>query len=205
MPTWRLLGTLPQAKTREELTAQSLDGWNPWKFSPSPSKEPAIVVPDPQDPAQYHHIKVFVSGPPGSKVRYAPLQHGSDWWFYVPAPPGDESGFDARTARYEGLWRAYPDEPSELPWPAVVDDWLARPAFLGVLTGIEANARRIAYRGYSICRFCRCRNRHDSFQLNEWEWPAGFRHYVENHRVRPSAAFEEFILAANTGNERASL
>ncbi len=42
------------------------------------------------------------------------------------------------------------------------------------------------------------------FGLAQWEWPAGFRHYVEDHRVRPSAAFEEFILATATKNEMPS-
>jgi hypothetical protein len=27
----------------------------------------------------------------------------------------------------------------------------------------------------------------------EWEWPEGFRHYVADHCVRPSVAFEHFV------------
>lgn len=29
-----------------------------------------------------------------------------------------------------------------------------------------------------------------------WEWPSGFEHYVREHNVRPSWAFQSFILAA---------
>lgn len=200
MAFWRLFGTLPQAKTREELWAQSLHGWNPWRFAPSPSEQSAIVVPDPEDARSYHHIQVSVSGPPGSEVMYAAVQLGINWWFYVPAAPDNEGAFVVKTPRYEGFWRAYPDEESNLPWPIPGTLWSNRSVFVAALDTVEAKAQRTAYRGYAKCRLCGCRNGHELLRVREWEWPAGFRHYVDLHLVRPTAEFEEFIIAAVTDN-----
>jgi hypothetical protein len=84
MAIWRLLGRLPQGKTREEIQSQSIDGWNPWRFDWSPIDEHAIVVPDPRNSSRSCHVKVGESGPEGSAVKFAPLSLDDVWWFYVP-------------------------------------------------------------------------------------------------------------------------
>jgi hypothetical protein len=138
-------------------------------------------------------VKVSVSGPPGSTVKFAALALDDVWWFYVPATKGERGAFEAVEPKYEGFWRARRDEESELPWPTSVESWSVRSAFLESLTAIEAIAERIAYRGYSRCRLCGYQNGHESFQLAAWQWPTGFRHYVEQHHVRPSPEFVTFI------------
>jgi hypothetical protein len=31
--------------------------------------------------------------------------------------------------------------------------------------------------------------------LNDWVWPSGYKHYIEDHEVQPSLAFQEFVNA----------
>lgn len=63
-----------------------------------------------------------------------------------------------------------------------------------LLDPAERLCERIAYRGHSSCRLCHAKNGFESLRLDGWEWPSGFRHYVEVHGVRPTRAFEAFIL-----------
>lgn len=111
---------------------------------------------------------------------------------YVPAPSGS-TGFPAESPLYEGHWRSSVDEPSELPRPKPEPEWSERAAFLAALDRVEATAARIVYRGISMCRLCGQRNGHEALRLARWEWPAGFRHYLSEHNVRPSTEFEGFI------------
>jgi len=101
---------------------------------------------------------------------------------------------EAVEPKYEGYWRASYDEESELPWPTPEKNWAGRAAFLHSLDRVEVDAKRVAYRGFSICRVCRCSNGNEDLRLSEWVWPAGYRHYVVDHDVRPSTDFEAFIL-----------
>jgi len=82
----------------------------------------------------------------------------------------------------------------DLPWPAEHIRWSDRSRFLEALQDKEKISQRVAYRGYSKCRLCGCRNGFESLLLGEWKWPAGFRHYVEAHLVRPTDDFIRFIL-----------
>jgi hypothetical protein len=54
-------------------------------------------------------------------------------------------------------------------------------------------AKKITCFGYSYCRLCGCENGSESFSLENWEWPQGFRHYLVDHLVRPSPEFDLFI------------
>jgi len=107
---------------------------------------------------------------------------------------GEAGTFVAREPEYEGYWRATIDERSDLPWPTPDTEWTGRAVFLRFLDGIEAHAERIAYRGMSICRVCGRLNGHEGLRLAGWEWPAGYKHYIADHGVRPSLAFERYIL-----------
>lgn len=111
--------------------------------------------------------------------------------YYLPTAPG--AGFCAKKPVYEGHWRASFDEVSELPWPIPDPSWMKRSEFLQKLDAVESVADGIEYRGISLCRLCGQENGHRAFRLDRWEWPSGFRHYVAEHGVRPSEAFESFI------------
>ena len=199
---WRLLGKLPRPRTVEAVRTQSLDGWNPWQFSRSPTSEPPIAVPDPQDPSRFRHADISTSGPDGSEVKFASLWLESDCWFYVPARLDEPGAFEAEDIKFEGFWRARLDEESELAWPVSARDWPERSTFLSALTAVEATTERVGYRGFSMCRLCGCRNGHESLTLGHWEWPTGFRHYVEAHDVRPSEEFVKFIMEAGASAVR---
>lgn len=97
--------------------------------------------------------------------------------------------------KVEGYWRrAKAEDESGLPFPvAKKTAWKGKKQFLVALAEKEQNAEEVAYRGLSSCRICRKLNGHIEFELNGWRWPAGFRHYVEKHNVRPSDAFIEFV------------
>lgn len=97
----------------------------------------------------------------------------------------------------EGFWwskchKLFPKPvPHEKPWKG-------KGRFLKALSKIERKAddtaRRNATKGWSNCRCCGCKNGGTTFEYQGWRWPDGFRHYVEKHNVRPSLAFQEFVL-----------
>lgn len=107
----------------------------------------------------------------------------------------------------EGYW--YEGSPEEggiyLPKPIANEKpWKGQCVFLKALDKVENGGREITRsRHYKGCSPCRCcdeeRNGSGEFICtalkSEWVWPSGFRHYIEVHNVRPSVAFQEFILA----------
>lgn len=99
----------------------------------------------------------------------------------------------------EGFWRQRPDpvgdrwRDDDLPWPLRTADWSQRSEFLDALLLVESHAESVSYRGWSNCRLCCRENGSRSFTLGEWEWPEGYRHYIVEHHVRPSVAFEQFV------------
>lgn len=97
--------------------------------------------------------------------------------------------------RREGFW--YSKYEPELPRPRPRDHpWLGQHAFLAAYDSILAHVESQLYKGFSSCRICGlCPNGSATFVLEGWHWPSGFRHYVEEHNVRPSLAFQEFVLA----------
>jgi hypothetical protein len=141
------------------------------------------------------HLRVSIAGPPTSEVMFAAHWHeNGDCTFYIPARSGDDGAFEAGAPKYEGFWRSSADEPADLPWPVKDERWSDRPRFLEALNEGERISQRVAYRGFSNCRICGCRNGFESLRMGGWEWPAGFRHYVEVHLVRPTDDFIRFIL-----------
>lgn len=191
---WRLLGELHRARSRDEIGMQYVGDWNPWSSPWNRRDEPDIVLSDPQDCSRSRHVHVYYAYREGVPFRFAARQfENGTWRFYIPAQASDDQAIRAVAARYEGFWCGCKDDKSDLPWPESVADWPGRIALLVALDRVEANAERIAYRGYSPCRLCKCGNGFESLPYAEWEWPAGFRHYVSEHLVRPSADFEKFI------------
>ena len=104
-----------------------------------------------------------------------------------------------KVARREGFWAPTESGKSELPWPIPIHiKWKGKYKFLFALKQAEmkGHATAIHYKGSSPCRLCeKKRNGSIEYEYRGWIWPAGYRHYIENHTVRPSLAFQEFILA----------
>jgi hypothetical protein len=194
MSTWRLLGDLSQPRTREEIRAQSLDGWSPWQHHWNSHEYLAIVVPDSEDSNRFRHVDICWVEHHGKMIKFAVdyLESGM-WRFFVPAAPTEEGAFEAKSARYEGFWRTSLHADGKLPWPQPEPKWNERAGFLEMLDRAEVAAYRVHYFGYSDCRICGCLNGTKSFRLDVWEWPEGFRHYVAEHEVRPSPEFELFV------------
>ena len=102
----------------------------------------------------------------------------------------------------EGFWREdYEGGNKNLPMPQAAK-WPKRKEFLTRLRAIESTLGARDYKGWSTCRCCGQKNGSADFKLTyagqTWVCPAGFIHYLEDHRVRPSIAFEEFIVAYDT-------
>ena len=105
--------------------------------------------------------------------------------------------------RPEGYW-AHRVEPTDslgepaLPSPEA-GSWAAQEVepFLVRLDAVErALSRRELVRsfmGFSTCRICACRNGTREFFIEGWKWPEGLRHYIADHRVRPSGDFLDLI------------
>lgn len=50
------------------------------------------------------------------------------------------------------------------------------------------------YRGSSPCRFCGERNGSKEYHTNEFRWPEGYVHYVDEHGVKPPQEFIDYLL-----------
>ena len=93
----------------------------------------------------------------------------------------------------EGFW--YNDYEKDLPMPvANAEPWDGQEEFLETLNVLEISADSIGKRGFSRCRICGDINGSVEYSLLDWAWPAGFRHYVEVHNVKPSDAFIRFAM-----------
>jgi hypothetical protein len=197
MSHWRILGELLQARSREEIVVQSLEGWNPWSGGFwIRVAESDIVVPHPKDMSRLCHVHTYEAPDGVGPKKFAALSD-EVWYFWVPASPSAKGAFEAVEPKYEGHWRASRDETSDLPWPTPEHGWAERSAFLAKLAMIELDAERVVYRGLSLCRICGRVNGHVAFRMMEWEWPAGYRHYLSHHDVRPTQQFEAFVLGWN--------
>jgi len=193
MSTWRFLGEVTKAITPAQLRNQSLHGWSPWEYVWISCEPHRIVVPDPIELKRFRHVSTY-RVTDGKLRKFAVDQRGNGVWrFYVPASAADNGAFEARIPRYEGFWRSRQKDDGTLPWPEGTPEWPERAAFLDMLDRADAEAEKVAYRGYSHCRICGCRNGFQSLRLDVWEWPSGFRHYLADHEVRPSRDFEVFV------------
>lgn len=97
-----------------------------------------------------------------------------------------------RRERKEGFW--YSDREQHLPRPeAHKGEITNKDKILSRLSIVEAKSQEIEYRGSSTCRICGCQNGSVSFKLEGWEWPEGYRHYIDVHNVWPSRDFKDFL------------
>lgn len=100
--------------------------------------------------------------------------------------------------RLEGFWWSKEEQGFPVPQP-YNGPWSAKPLFLEALEKVESKAQSKSFKGWSKCRLCSKSNGSESFIYKGWEWPSGYRHYIEVHGVRPSVAFEQFILGSTWG------
>lgn len=54
-------------------------------------------------------------------------------------------------------------------------------------------AFKMNFMGFSKCRCCGINNCTGEYYYQGWAWPEGFMHYLEEHKVEPTAAFMVFI------------
>jgi len=93
----------------------------------------------------------------------------------------------------EGFW--YSKYYKYLPKPVPREKpWKGKKEFLKALQMIGELAKIKYYKGWSNCRICGCKNGSTECEFNGWVWPSGLKHYIEEHNVRPSLAFQEFVL-----------
>lgn len=92
----------------------------------------------------------------------------------------------------EGFWFSTREPWFPKPVPSV--DWPGRDAFVAKLRKLESTLEPAAYRGVSPCRLCDKTNGNEEYTSGRWTWPSGFLHYIVDHGVRPSLAFEEFVV-----------
>jgi hypothetical protein len=202
MSEWRFVGAYPgllRVPVPDSETI-SIGGVNPWRYQWTTLRHGVpIILPDPVSSSRAHWLTVYEIKKDDLHLTFATGQiEDRIWGFYVPAAPGDAGASVAREPEYEGYWRSTIDERSDLPWPTPDPEWTGRDVFLRLLDGVETHAERIAYRGLSVCRVCSCHNGYEGLRLGGWEWPAGYRHYIADHGVGPSLAFENHILTLTT-------
>lgn len=61
--------------------------------------------------------------------------------------------------------------------------------FVKRLRIVETKTPTFSYMGHSECRICGMRNGTKTYYTDLFAWPEGYAHYIEEHGVKPSAAF----------------
>lgn len=97
--------------------------------------------------------------------------------------------------RREGFWFSKHEPWLPVPSP-YKGPWPGKKLFVARLKKLEGRNESTAYRGASACRLCGCRNGSGEFVVKGWVWPSGYLHYITEHDVRPSLAFEEFVVGS---------
>lgn len=92
------------------------------------------------------------------------------------------------TVIHEGFWGLdNRPVPNAEPWPGQRE-------FLDALWKVEQVAKMVSYRGWSNCLVCGCANGSMEFSTDRAVWPSGFKHYIDDHNVRPSQEFIDYVL-----------
>lgn len=94
------------------------------------------------------------------------------------------------------------DDPAYAHMPkAVANDqpWLGQELFLLALRYVETKAHKRAFKGWSDCRCCGQKNGSADYSRDrfgvKFVWPSGFSHYIAVHNIRPSLAFQDWVMA----------
>jgi len=94
----------------------------------------------------------------------------------------------------EGFWRSR-TEP-DLPMPVADETWDDHTVFGNLLFIVEAKLEvqhMVTYRGWSTCRCCDKPNGSQEFRYGGYQWPSGYRHYIEVHGIKPTDGFIQMI------------
>lgn len=100
-----------------------------------------------------------------------------------------------------GYWTKTKDEPQteEFKWPGDFVDESWDPAERALVLQYVKRPSDQAYTvsgGHSSCRLCaECTIGCCEFTDGVYVWPEGFGHYIEHHRLRPSQAFIDNVIA----------
>ena len=100
--------------------------------------------------------------------------------------------------RKEGYWYSEDKENINYPKPESTKDkgWKKRKQFfLNHLARVESSpfTHSRHFKGWSNCRLCDERCGSSTFYYKGWEWPSGLSHYIEDHNVKPSQHFIDFM------------
>jgi len=96
------------------------------------------------------------------------------------------------THKQEGFWGSKHEphfpmpEQNEKPWDGQIQ-------FIDMLQKVQSISEIVRYRGMSACRVCGKLNGCATHIVDNWEWPSGFMHYIEDHNVKPTDEFIKFI------------
>lgn len=103
----------------------------------------------------------------------------------------------------EGYWADSPEQANDpYPWP--IENQISEEdlqSFLVCLGQVETriknkklkNASFMSFLGFSNCRCCGKSNGNQEFRYGGWIWPVGYRHYLREHKIKPTTSFVIFI------------
>ena len=95
--------------------------------------------------------------------------------------------------RREGFWFSISEPHYPVPKP-FNKEWDGQKDFLVALKRKEGKASKDQYRGMSTCRICFKLNGSEEYTLEGWVWPSGLKHYIQDHNVKPTQEFIDFVL-----------
>lgn len=100
--------------------------------------------------------------------------------------------------KIEGYWYEcdrYDRTGEKYPMPvANTIDLSIKKDFIEKLKQIQKISHEIHYRGFSGCRICNCLNGTFEYEYEDWVWPEGYLHYIQDHNVAPTKEFYDFIM-----------
>lgn len=95
--------------------------------------------------------------------------------------------------RHEGFWCAKEEKDfifKNLPYPEenqIPEEEIEE--FLQQLISVENTLNKHRYMGYSKCRCCGINNGTGTYFTDVFAWPEGYKHYIKEHKVMPTAGF----------------
>lgn len=102
---------------------------------------------------------------------------------------------------YIGFWK-FILKPNEniMPWdkswsltPIENSATIDQSHYITKIKNLEKHAICDSYRGISICRICGHGNGCDEYTFNNFCWPSGYIHYLEDHNVAINPTFQLFL------------
>lgn len=103
----------------------------------------------------------------------------------------------------EGFWTNGKADTANFPKAvARKTSWPGKEVFLNALAYVERHASTKSFKGWSDCRCCGKKNGSAEHKRTKFGvtfvWPSGFSHYIEEHNIRPSLAFQDWVMAQSS-------